>query len=507
MSSKPSPSNPTHGAKRKRSGPRKEVQPPRASLILVRALMQVCVKEGAVDAEDELKQKITGKLHHWVKEVKKAGKKAKTFEIQRLVKKLKELRKEGASKKGESVEDVEAQLEYLKHLDHEPLASTAFYTKIRKDKALFANQHVVDAVAKELSVPPATASGDSAKAKVESRLLSSKQLAIEVQSAIGALRLLVNPPARDEGGTKAEQEGHELKGKSIELKAKKEKKEKVGRAVETKQKAPKAPAPADEEENEDDQGAGDGDGWESGSVDDVEAGSNEEASNDGWQSGSIHEHEDSDAPDPSDDSDDEEDEEASSSRPSPPPAKRPKTKAPAEIKSSTFLPSLNVGFTRGDSDSDWSDGEADAADVPRKNRRGQRARKAIWEKKYGKNANHVKKQREEDAAAAAAKAARGRGRARGGSTAGAGSAGGAFRGRGRGKPFAPPDAQDGGWAGRDSRDNSGPTPTPAGNPTLSRQKREAADDKPLHPSWEAKRKLKERENKIVPSQGKKIVFS
>lgn len=33
------------------------------------------------------------------------------------------------------------------------------------------------------------------------------------------------------------------------------------------------------------------------------------------------------------------------------------------------------------------------------------------------------------------------------------------------------------------------------------------EDKPLHPSWEAKRKLKEKEKAaILPPQGKKIVF-
>lgn len=33
------------------------------------------------------------------------------------------------------------------------------------------------------------------------------------------------------------------------------------------------------------------------------------------------------------------------------------------------------------------------------------------------------------------------------------------------------------------------------------------EDKPLHPSWEAKRKMKEKQNpSIVPAQGKKIVF-
>jgi hypothetical protein len=45
---------------------------------------------------------------------------------------------------------------------------------------------------------------------------------------------------------------------------------------------------------------------------------------------------------------------------------------------STFLPSLSVGYIRGDpDDEDWSDSEAKFADTPqKKNRRGQRARRA-----------------------------------------------------------------------------------------------------------------------------------
>ena len=39
------------------------------------------------------------------------------------------------------------------------------------------------------------------------------------------------------------------------------------------------------------------------------------------------------------------------------------------------------------------------------------------------------------------------------------------------------------------------------------KERKAADDKPLHPSWEAKRKLKEKQTAgIQAPQGKKIVF-
>lgn len=43
---------------------------------------------------------------------------------------------------------------------------------------------------------------------------------------------------------------------------------------------------------------------------------------------------------------------------------------------SAFLPTLSNGFIPGGSDTDWSDHEARVADGVRKNRRGQRARRA-----------------------------------------------------------------------------------------------------------------------------------
>ena len=43
---------------------------------------------------------------------------------------------------------------------------------------------------------------------------------------------------------------------------------------------------------------------------------------------------------------------------------------------SAFLPTLSNGFIPGGSDTDWSDREARVADGVRKNRRGQRARRA-----------------------------------------------------------------------------------------------------------------------------------
>jgi hypothetical protein len=43
---------------------------------------------------------------------------------------------------------------------------------------------------------------------------------------------------------------------------------------------------------------------------------------------------------------------------------------------STFLPSLSVGFIKGSDNSDLDEAEAKEGDMPRKNRRGQRARRA-----------------------------------------------------------------------------------------------------------------------------------
>lgn len=77
-----------------------------------------------------------------------------------------------------------------------------------------------------------------------------------------------------------------------------------------------------------------------------------------------------------------------------------KSKKEKEKKEKSLnLPELATGyFSGGESDSDDFDPDADkvvkAATTTRKNRRGQRARQKIWEQKYGKEAKHVKLERE-----------------------------------------------------------------------------------------------------------------
>ncbi|ODV91655.1 hypothetical protein CANCADRAFT_226 [Tortispora caseinolytica NRRL Y-17796] len=64
-----------------------------------------------------------------------------------------------------------------------------------------------------------------------------------------------------------------------------------------------------------------------------------------------------------------------------------------EIEESSNLPELATGYYSG---SDASDIEMEEApeEPKKKNRMGQRARRELWEKKYGKNANHLKNQKE-----------------------------------------------------------------------------------------------------------------
>jgi hypothetical protein len=135
------------------------------------------------------------------------------------------------------------------------------------------------------------------------------------------------------------------------------------------------------------------------------------------------------------------------------------------------LPKLASGYYSGGSDDeDDYDYDKDAkvleVTTERKNRRGQRARRRIWELKYGRNANHVKKEREEKVAMAKKRQAD-------------------FEER-QAKRMKRQDAMQERRAqshGREQLESN------------------AESDKPLHPSWQAKLQQKE-----VKFQGKKLTF-
>ncbi|CDR99793.1 hypothetical protein [Sporisorium scitamineum] len=184
-------------------------------------------------------------------------------------------------------------------------------------------------------------------------------------------------------------------------------------------------------------------------------------------------------------------------------------------KSSTFLPTLSTGFIAGRSDDEWSDAEADLADrdlselrtgakKERKNRMGQRARKALYEKKYGSNANHIK-MREKQKQARLERAS-------------ATTASGAVRG-GRQRPpaFQAPTKKDGGWGGpvaplpKQPRVFRSPPEVSVqeggrnGGQKIAPAVAAAAKSQEMHPSWIAKQKQKELMAQVKP-QGKKVVF-
>lgn len=217
---------------------------------------------------------------------------------------------------------------------------------------LLANEAVQAAVTRELRDLLATASPGTPLAKIQGRLLSSKVLAADVSDAVENLRNLLQPKS-----TFAEKEDTNNEESPVGL----------GNDEIENERA--LSHPDDEEEA----------GWESGSIEDSEG------SEVGWVSGSVASKEN-----PGSDTDDLEETDVSTKEREATPSEdqavefRPKRSLPqtklkpqASSGQSTFLPSLSVGFVRGDSDSEWSESEAKVAEVEeRKNRRGQRARRA-----------------------------------------------------------------------------------------------------------------------------------
>ena len=176
--------------------------------------------------------------------------------------------------------------------------------------------------------------------------------------------------------------------------------------------------------------------------------------------------------DDNDGSDDGSDDSSNAISRSPSP-KRSKRKRGAEdtgpTVGSTFLPSLMGGYISGSE----SASDVDMA-PPRKNRRGQRARQAIWEKKFKQEAKHLLKPARDqgwDPKRGAVEGARTPWK------------------RGIANPFSRPEggAQDG------------------SAPVVPRKPRTTDNAGPLHPSWEAKKKAEEKQQN-VKFEGKKIKF-
>ncbi|KZT60328.1 Bud-site selection protein [Calocera cornea HHB12733] len=445
-----------------------------------------------VDPVDKAKNRLRGAQG----QVLKAAKAAKLFETQRLVKKLKQARI-GKLKNDELSKLLEIDLAVVKDADPHELCNEALANRIRKDGALSHDERCMAAL--DIVIPPEQQSKKLPKEQQKGwgRLLSSKKLATGIHHVMLALKKEFGSAAKHEEMKKRQAEEREERLKAGKLSRKD--KLALGMDVQKVKSAAGEAGDENEEQETDEENVdamledGDEDSDEESEGEDSDAAPADKAEKelvdlpDGGSDAPVDDFEDSDNAD--DDDDD-------------------------EKEASTFLPALNVGFVAG-SDSDY-DEEAEDVDGPeRKNRRGQRARKAIWEKKYGKNANHIKKQREEAVATGLPPtrgdfgSGRGRGRGRGAERGGRGT------GRGGYKPgpsgFDPRDARKGmrprgatldrGWGGRVGHAGASTRPAPAEPPSFPAP----SQDKPMHPSWQAK-KSEKNTGQAVAAQGKKIVF-
>lgn len=368
-------------------------------------------------------RRIRAKLHQAVKVAHSAAKKARQHELQRHVRRLKQCTEAERS-------DLEKELYYLKTLDIHALALRALSTKLVKAKILPKQAQGADEerfpllpFALEAKVDPATTETllsfeHKAHEHICNQVLSSKVLASELTACLASLIPLV-----------------------------------------TQQKAPKTPVTEpvkSDKEARQVEVAPPEDGYES----DDGMGNQE----------NVHMRGDMDTLVASgSDTEDSDDEDT--------PRKRANT-SEEDDEEDAFLPSLHTGFIPGD---DWSDAEADYADTggkgpaksQRKNRRGQRERRAIWEKKYGRHANHLKLREKEPRKAREHRAP--------------------DRPTKRPKPMqAPPPRQP---RTQDPHPPSSSRVKPAPPPSNA----------PLHPSWIAKQRAKEAQHAAKP-QGTKVVF-
>ncbi|KAN0063078.1 hypothetical protein ACQY0O_004241 [Thecaphora frezii] len=541
--------------------------------------------------------KAKSKLHQGVKSIRNAAKVAKAFELQRLVKKLKQARRPNA--KAPPSEDLELEIEILKHTDIHDLARRALLTKMVKNKLLprpnaqlkqnelcrefpFAalvktEPLLMDTTTQESSESKHQGSGKE-REKVLAMLTSSKKLADEVTQKVEVLKVMAGlqskdntkdsktrPADKDKAKGKGQDQGEDDEEREWSGEEEAEEEEDEDDADNDDDEAEEA---EDEEELEqlgkeklaalgdlsqwDDMIGTDSEAEEepgktakassskrkrarSSSLSQSEYGSDEQAGSEGEAIS------DDDDEDENDDDDDDDNSNSDNDSDAPPPTKKAKTKAKSKSgASSTFLPSLSTGFIGGRSDDDWSDAEADLADRDlseiksgkkkreSKNRMGQRARKALYEKKYGRNANHIKLREKEkrksnrrpDAAAAAA----------GNATStrpvyGEGTRGSGWGGQRRALPSqekSAPQLESGVETRRPrggTKDTSRPplpAPPTAAAPAVAPAAavaRSAKETKPkpsvnpaeMHPSWIAKQRQKELAANTKPA-GKKITF-
>ncbi|BGO90931.1 hypothetical protein NBRC10512_002316 [Rhodotorula toruloides] len=543
-------------------------------------------------------------MHHAVKVLHKAVKKSKTFELQKLTRKLKSTRepKEGAVDSA-LLADLEAQLAALKKVDLNSIPVHILASRLPKIHSLRSAPFYPSVTA---AIPPSPSKwvdldAQSAEGKARNRVMANKAIAESWDEVVRAVRKRL--------GEEVEAPGKDVKGKA---KAKEQDEQGGFFEEEEKREAPKSKGitmdpgrlaaieaasmenSADEAEEAEAaeqaegagedvsevspdklaaleaaflQGRGDDDDGEMSEddgpvlgisedegepaqqeaeeeVEDEEEGSDDEdevdedeairrelaALEDGegsegaWSDSAEEEDADDDGASVASDSSfptKSAKRRQPSLSPTPPPRPAKKAKASKPLTSSAFLPTLAsgyIGYDSDDEDAKWlkQAEKEDAKDRARKNRPGQRARRAMWEKEYGEKANHiVVANGGKPLSAKEMKALQEKEAAR--------------RKDGRdGRPRQQQDRQQGFKRDANAQRPQGGRPPRPDRPQQQQRDRPARDAQPraqdqgwqtapkkadapaekMHPSWEAKRKAAEalKLSAVSKPAGKKIVF-
>ncbi|KAH7046189.1 Bud-site selection protein [Linnemannia elongata] len=331
-------------------------------------------------------QKISQKIYHAKKEIRKAFVKAKAFETQRLVKRLREARKavEEKENKGEAKEEgdkpvhkkkqdltqedvtkFENEIELVKKMDIDSLSEHAFVAKLAKHPILGSHTLMAPYTTKKETTAASGSQEDAATIQIiEARLTNTKTVKEHMSKLWDELENIIT-------GKKANEEKNKKRKGSDDQDELKNKKAKT-------QNDTKKAERSDNEESEDDEDE------EMGDVDLSDI-SDSEREDDGYDSDGL-----------------------------PLPMGGKSAAGSSSSMASMFIGSLNEGSKKDKKDkkgkkdkNDWVDDKFDEIyGKAKKNRPGQQARRAKAERKYGKEANHIKKAEEEARIRAEKKAAR-----------------------------------------------------------------------------------------------------
>jgi hypothetical protein len=447
------------------------------------------------------KQDVQDVLNKARKQLHKALKIAKGFERQKLGKRLKLATTNGES---EGIKRIDMEIEVLKGLDLRELTNTHLHKSLMKIKAFADNENLPDEVKRELPKPEGDEVMVTALRNVTSGMYSMKPVKDAMAQIINGMYIAMGIPApakKEKGLKKAGVKGIvKNEGSSGSRMV-----DGVGQKGESRSENGELSwegfdSREDEEDGQDtrEPEADSMDEEELSHYDTLIGGSSDEESFDEEKHARNRRPQIAEplslslSPTPSTSrtpsrspllSSSPEPERTRASKPSK--AKEAPTTKPAL---STFLPTLMGGYWSG-SESSASDIE-DAAPPMKKNRPGQMARRAIWEKKYGEKANHIK----------TGKGPVGKGKDDGWDA----KRGAKDTSRGRGD-----------FSGRGSRDGKGNGRTrnydqATGENAIAVQPKKRGMGKKddigiLHPSWQAAKKAKEAKKKAT-FQGKKVTF-